>query len=324
MNKKIIAVVFALIVIIAAVAVVWQFNSGGGDEDEGEKTISVVDYFGRTVTFDKSPERIIALGSSFVETLIYLDCFDNIICTNENTVSRLSPLYPDISSVDTVASMNPSTTSTIEYCVEHGIELAVVWGYSSYQEGINLMESSGINVIALNPKSLDDVYSAISLLGTVMDKEEKATSVVQDMKDTISDIEQKAKDIAGNAYGEYRRVYIELDSSSSGSYSSTSPCSESITATMLNILGVDYIGKSTSGTSKYFQDEEIIAYAPDYMVYMGPRDQSEYDILREGKIGPNASGWSNENTTVVIYDSESNVGFNGNWASATPSVVEGL
>ena len=41
-------------------------------------------------------------------------------------------------------------------------------------------------------------------------------------------------------------------------------------------------------------------------------------------LDPESKGWGNPDTVLSIYTSESEPGFNGNWASATPSLVDGL
>ena len=316
MNKKLIAVAIAIIIIVAAVAVVWHYTSA--NDDDTEWAFIIEDDLGRKVPFEKSPERVMSLGSSFTESMIYLDCLENIACVDKGSVTRLQSIYPEVADIDRVESGKPNT-NTIDYCVTHGIDLVIVWGY--YPDQIAQLESAGITVIGLYPKTIEDVQHVIALLGTIMSKEEKAESILSTMDTKISYITQNAKEKAGEQYGSYSRVYIELDTLSSGNYNS--PNSNSITGTMLDILGVDYIGKNADKT-QYYQTESIIEYAPDYLIFMGPRNQSELDILRNGMLDPESNGWGNPDTVLSIYTSESEPGFNGNWASATPSLIDGL
>lgn len=316
MNKKIIAVVLALIVVLAAVVVVWQYTSGDDKSAEGTK---YVDDLGRTVTIEKTPENVLCLGSSFTESMIYLDCFDNIAGVDKGSITRLQSLHPEVSKLMTIDSGKPSV-NTVEFCVKYNIDLVLVWGY--YADGIKLLEDAGIDAIALNPKTIEDVESVITLLGSIMDKEEKSKSIVLDMNNKINEITSKAKEKAGDNYGSYSKVYVELDTLYSGNYGS--PNTDSITGSMLEILGVGYLGKGAAKTQAY-QTESIIAYAPDYLIFMGPRAQSESEILRNNTIGPDAPGWGNPNTEVSIYTTTSSEpGFNGTWASATPSLIDGL
>lgn len=316
MNKKIIAVVLALIVVLAAVVVVWQYTSGDDKSTEGPE---YVDYLGRTVTIEKTPERVLCLGSSFTESMIYLDCFDNIAGVDKGSITRLQSLHPEVSDLMTIDSGKP-TSNTVEFCIKYNIDLVLAWGY--YPDGIKLLEDAGIDAIALYPKTIEDVESVITLLGSIMDKEEKSKNIVLDMNNKINEITSKAKEKAGDKYGSYSKVYVELDTLYSGNYGS--PNTDSITGSMLEILGVGYLGKGAAKTQAY-QTESIIAYAPDYMVFMGPRTQSESEILRNNTIGPDAPGWGNPNTEISIYTTTSSEpGFNGTWASATPSLIDGL
>lgn len=317
MNKKIIAVVLALIVVLAAVVVVWQYTSG--DDDKSAEGTEYVDYLGRTVTIEKTPEKVLCLGSSFTESMIYLDCFDSIEGVDKGSITRLQSLHPEVSKLKTIDSGKPNI-NTVEFCIKYNVDLVLVWGY--YPNDIKLLEDAGIDTIALYPKTIEDVENVITLLGSIMDKEDKAESIVLEMNNKIGEITSKAKEKAGDKYGSYSKVYVELDTLSSGNYGS--PNTDSITGSMLEILGVDYLGKGAAKTQAY-QTESIIAYAPDYMIFMGPRAQSESDILRNNTIGPDAPGWGNPNTEVSIYTTTSSEpGFNGTWASATPSLIDGL
>lgn len=319
MNKKIIAVVLALIVVLAAVVVVWQYTSGDDKSAEGTE---YVDDLGRTVTIEKTPERVLCLGSSFTESMIYLDCFDRIAGVDKSSVTRLQTLHPEVVNLDTIDALKPDT-NTVEYCINHNVDFVIAWAYGTYSDGIKLLENAGIDVIGLNPSKMDDVSRIITLLGDIMDKKEKAQSIVNDMENRIETIKTGAMEKAGDSYGSYAKVYVELDTLSKNSGDYASPNSSSITGSMLDILGVDYIGKDASKTQRY-QTESIIAYAPDYMVFMGPRNQPESEILRNNTIGPDAPGWSNPNTVISMYTADGEPGFNGTWASATPSLIDGL
>lgn len=320
MNKKIIAVVLALIVVLAAVVVVWQYTSG--DDDKPAEGTRYVDDLGRTVLIEKTPERVLCLGSSFTESMIYLDCLDRIACVDKSSVTRLQTLYPEVMKLDTIDALKPDT-NTVEYCFNNNIDFVIAWAYGSYSDGIKLLEDAGIDVIGLNPSKMDDINRVITLLGDIMGKKEKAQSIVSNMESKIEAIKTGAMEKAGKNYGSYVKVYVELDTLSKNNGDYASPHSGSITGSMLDILGVDYIGKDASKTQRY-QTESIIEYSPDYMVFMGPRNQSESEILRNNTIGPDAPGWSNPNTVVSIYTTNGEPGFNGNWTSATPSLIDGL
>lgn len=317
MNKKLIAVAIAIIIIVAAVAVVWQYTSGDDEKPTGKIVIN--DYLGRTVSFDETPERVMCLGSSFVESMILLDCFDNIACIDKGSVTRLQSLYPEVSDLKIINSGMPGT-ATVELCYELGIDLVIAWGY--YESGIRQLETAGIKVIGLYPQTINDVQEVTTLFGKIMAKEEKAKTLVDDMNNTLNRIEASAKEKAGADYGTYCDVYVELDTLYKGEYKS--PCSDSITGELLNLLGVNYIFKNETGGSKYCQTEEILKYSPDYMIFMGPRDQPESEILRNNTIGVNAPGWTNPDTVMSVYTTTSESGFNGTWSSASPSLSNGL
>ena len=178
MNKKIIAVVVALTVVLAAVVVVWQYTSG--DDDKPAEGTRYVDDLGRTVLIEKTPERVLCLGSSFTESMIYLDCLDRIACVDKSSVTRLQTLYPEVMKLDTIDALKPDT-NTVEYCFNNNIDFVIAWAYGSYSDGIKLLEDAGIDVIGLNPSKMDDINRVITLLGDIMGKKEKAQSIASNM-----------------------------------------------------------------------------------------------------------------------------------------------
>lgn len=315
MNKLIVGIVVAILAIAGAATAIYWF---AGDDDEGESTgdITVVDHSGRTVTFEGSPTRIMAMGSSFIETLIYLDCMDEIAVINESSIPRLEYEYPDLGKKDSIKSAsNASAQDNAEFAVSRGVDCVIMWGYSSEAMYVN----AGLTVLKLYPKDMDSIKDTISILGIVMGKESAAEDLNDKINSTIEDIRNLAQTAAGPSYGSYKRVYMELDTVSEVAYKS--PTGNSITGTLLNILGVDYMNKEgTSVGSLPVDTESILAYNPDYMIFMGPRDDG--NELRGGDIDGTKFGGGEP--VIDIYNKDTNKCFNGNWASATPSVIKGL
>jgi ABC-type Fe3+-hydroxamate transport system substrate-binding protein len=298
----------ALVVSVGVGAYLLLDNNDNRPGDVGD--IIVTDNRGVEVTFTESPKRVMSLGSSFTDTLVTLGCIDQVFAVDQSSVTRLTGTeYAGLSDKQRLTSGAPST-STAEYALLYGIDCVIVWNFPSYSDGIKALEDAGVKVLALYPTDVGSVKEVIRVIGTVMGKSDVASALIEDIDRTIDDITELAKAKAGGAYGDYKRVYVELDTATR-----TSPGSGTITGSMLDLLGVNYIRKGTTGSANY-GSEAINVFNPDIIVFMGPI-ASGYDVLRSGTI--NTSG-----VVVDIYDNTTGEGFNGNWASATPSFIKGL
>jgi ABC-type Fe3+-hydroxamate transport system substrate-binding protein len=323
--SKLIVIAIAALVVGGAVAVtLWDFDGDGDNDGGGDKKnrpdgktngdIVITDDRGKNIVFKEPPKRIMALGSSFTDTLVMLGCMDQIYAVDQSSVSRLSEY--NLSGKEALSTGAPSTTMA-EWAAVRGVDCVIVWNFQTYAAGIDAIESAKVNVVALYPRDVESVKTVISVIGKMMGKDAEASDLIGYIDSTMNDISKLSKDKAGDGYGLYKNVYIELDTVSSGAYNSASPGTTSITASMLDILGVNYISKHMSATgSKSYSVEDITVFSPDIMIFMGPRNQTDNEILRNGDIKLVSD------TDIHIYrDGE---GFNGNWASATPSFIKGL
>ena len=65
--------------------------------------------------------------------------------------------------------------------------------YGNGREVIDVLKNYGIKVIALNPKSLEDVMRDIEIIGKVVGEEENATKLINWMESEIEKIREKTK-----------------------------------------------------------------------------------------------------------------------------------
>ena len=306
-SVKIVAIAVSVLVVegTAAALVFWPSD----DDGPGEGRIVVTDDRGKTITFENPPERIMSLGSSFTDTLAMLGCMDNIFAVDQSSVNRLGSEYPELSSKEILPGKPDA--STADLALQYGIDCIIVWNFSTYAEGMDVIEGIGIKVIALYPTDIGSVKTVISTLGKLMDKDVTASELVDDIDTTIENIAALATAKAGASYGDYKRVYIELDSATY----MTSPPKGSIKGSMLDILGVNYIGRSETTPIVYDIEDIKLVFQPDIVIFMGPVNETSEKMKRIDDL--NIPG-----AIVDVYHDGN--GFNGNWASATPSFIKGL
>lgn len=142
----------------------------------------ITDQLGRTVALDKSPQRIISLAPSNTEILFALGLADRVVAVTDYCN------YPP--EAEGKASIGGFSTPNIEEIVVLSPDL--ILATSMHEDKIiPQLESKGLIVVALNPETVDEVISAITLVGQVTGTEEKAASLLSDMRSRIKAVTDK-------------------------------------------------------------------------------------------------------------------------------------
>ena len=147
---------------------------------------NVVDGLGRQVTVNAIPQRIVSLAPSNTEILFALDLGDNVVGVTEYcnypAAAQNKPKVGGFSTVDLekVVSLNPDLVLATR---RHAKTV------------IPALEKLGITVVALNPGSLDDVLSSITLVGRITGQAQRASDLVQEMAGRITQITGKTQDL---------------------------------------------------------------------------------------------------------------------------------
>jgi iron complex transport system substrate-binding protein len=149
---------------------------------------TITDQLGRTVTLKtNSPQRIISLAPSNTEILFALGLGDRIVgVTDYCNYPPEATTKPSIGGYNTpnieqVIAMNPDLVLATEI---HQVDL------------IPQLESRGLTVIGLNPKNIDDVLTAITLVGKATGQEKEAASLVADMQKRIKAVIDKTSKLS--------------------------------------------------------------------------------------------------------------------------------
>jgi len=313
MATKLVVFVVAALVVSVGVGAFFLINNSDGPDTEGD--ITVVDDRGKSVTFSESPKRIVSLGSSFTDTLVMLGCMEQIFAVDQSSITRLVGSgieYDGLSSKIAMTSGNPA--NSLEDIQIYNADCVIVWNFSMYGAGITALEDAKVKVLALYPSDIGSVKNVIEIIGKVMGKSDEASALIDEINSTMENITELAKTKAGASYGNYKRLYVELDT-----VSHTSPGTATITGSMLDMLGVNYLAKWKGSTgSLFYNPDDIWTFNPEIMIFMGPV-AAGYDVLRTGSGTISVTG-----ALIDIYNNSTGDGFNGNWASATPSFIKGL
>ncbi len=159
--------------------------------------ITVIDDAGRSVTFDRPPQRIISLSPGHTETLYALGVGDHVVLTD--TYSDYPPENKPKAKLNTFPKPN------VEEIVSLKPDLVVVLVEGN--EFIQQMDAQHIKVLKIFPKTFDDTLRDIDLLGKVTGTEPRAQQITANMRERAAAIIEKTKNAPRP------RVLYELDAS---------------------------------------------------------------------------------------------------------------
>jgi len=146
----------------------------------------ITDQLGRAVTINAIPQRIVSLAPSNTEILFALGLGDRIVGVTDYCT------YPP--EAKKKPSIGGFSTPNIEEVIAKNPDL-ILAGDIHKDKVIPQLESKGLTVIALNPKTIDEVLAAITLVGKVTGAEKEAASLVTDMKGRIKAITDKTDNL---------------------------------------------------------------------------------------------------------------------------------
>jgi len=150
--------------------------------------IEITDSLGRVTPLDEVPQRLISLAPSNTEILFALGLGDKVVGVtsycNYPAEAEEKPQVGGFSTVD------------LEKVVAQDPDLILAANIHE-EEVIPQLESRGLNVISLTPKTAEDVIQAIEAIGQITGTEPEATSIVDEMNNrlnTIADLVKKMSD----------------------------------------------------------------------------------------------------------------------------------
>jgi iron complex transport system substrate-binding protein len=209
--------------------------------------LTVIDDAGRSVTLDRPPKRIMSLTPSNTEILFALGAEDRIVA-----VDRWSDFPTAAKAKPRVTPFNPS----LEQIVSFGPDLIL----STYggAEPLLPLERYGIKVIIFAPRTLDDLYRNILVIGRIVDTEVRAEDLVNAMRQRVAAVVAKVGDAPRP------KVFIELDGSDPGRPFTAGP--GSFIDVLIRLAGGINVAAGSQTAWPQFSLEELIRADPDLII----------------------------------------------------------
>jgi len=148
--------------------------------------ITITDDLGREVIIEEVPQRIISLSPSNTEILFALGLGDKVVGVTDVCNYPLEAKEKE----KIGGYSNPSLEKIID--LKPDLILAV---FGNPGKLINQLQNLKLTVVGLNPKTIEDVFGSIELVGKITDEEEKASELVKNLRERMGRVTFMTKNL---------------------------------------------------------------------------------------------------------------------------------
>lgn len=239
-----------------------------------------VENYGRTVTVDKRPEKVLTLGPNCTELFAALGLSDLVVGRSLVNHSR-GPLPEYEAAVNAIPELNHAS-ATREAVLSSGADFIYALDWEISEEGCNIEEAEqyGMTVYVNSATTLEQQYQEILDLGLIFGVEDKAEAFVEDQKSRIAAVQEKVKD------REPLKVLV-YDSGNDGVFTCSGSNFESL---LIGLAGgenlFDDLSEKQWVTVSY---EEVLAREPDIILIHDYDSPSVEEKIAEIKANPTLS-----------------------------------
>ena len=261
--------------------------------------LTVFDDAGRSVVFNGPPQRIMALAPSNTEIVFALGAEDRVVA-----VDQWSDYPPAAKAKPKISPLNPSLEQIVR------LRPDLILSAHGGAEPLLPLERQGIRVMILAPRTLDDVYRNILLIGRIVAAEERAERLVRAMRQRVAAVLARVRDAP------QPKVFIELDGIDPSRPFTAGP--GSFIDLLIRLAGGANVAAPSRTAWPQFSLEELMRADPD-MIILG--DALVPMSPQTPEMVARRSGWNRLRAVRLgaIYPIETEV-----VSRPGPRIVEGL
>ena len=221
------------------------------------------DMTGREITFTAPAERIVVLMPADAEILVSIGAADRIVgigayCATPEELTVM-PMLAETPVVNSGYDLN------IEQILALEPDLIVMTTMGQTEEQVNQLEGNGAKVVVTNAQSLEDIYTDILLLGKLTGKDAEAAQKVQEMRDAIAELGEKAGETGMTVYIEESPLQWGLWTAGKGTFLND----------IAELVGLQNIFADLEGHNAVSEDA-VILRSPDIILTTTQYDGSVY------------------------------------------------
>ena len=268
--KKTLAILIAALMLLAI---------GCGKKDEpassADASFTVTDLAGREVKFEKPVEKAVALTASDCEIIFAIGAEEALVGRGEYCD------YP--AEVMDIPALTSGANTNVEQILALEPEVVFLSMMAQTPEQVDQLEKAGVRVVVSDAQDIAGTYTAISLIGQVMGKQENAQKIIDSMKATFDEIQANALDGTKTVYFEVSPLQWGLWTAGTGTFMNE----------VAQMMGLKNCFDDVEGWAA-ISEEQVLERNPDYIMtitmYFGEGPTPEEEIMSR-------PGW--ENVTAV-------------------------
>ncbi len=202
MNKIYAAIAAVIAIALIASGVFLYLNYQNQSESDLSALENLVDDMGYVTSLTTVPSRIVSLAPSTTEILFALALDDKVVALTD--YCNYPHNFTAWIEAGNITSVGDFSNPNMEVIVSVNPDLILATG-GVQAETVVTMRDLGYKVLVLDPPSVDGVFKDIELVGNATGKGSYARSLVDSLKNRMSDVEQKVANAASKP-----KVYYEV------------------------------------------------------------------------------------------------------------------
>ena len=227
--------------------------------------IDVADMTGREIKLEAAATRIVALSAADCEILYAIGAGDLLVGRGEFCD------YP--SEVLEVSAVQSGMETNIEQIIALAPQVLIMSKMAQTKEQISQLEAAGIQCVVSDAQNIENVYTAIEMLGVITGRVESATELASNMRTTLDTLIAQSGELQGKS------VYFEVSPLQYGLWTAGKGTFMDEVATM---LGLTNVFADMTGWAEV-SEEQVLQANPDVIVtiamYFGEGQTPVEEIL---------------------------------------------
>ena len=172
-----------------------------------------------------------------------------------------------------VPAVQSGVNTNLEQIIELEPQVLLMSTMAQSEEQVEALEAAGIKVVVSDAMDIEGVYTAISMIGDLMAKEEEAAAVISSMENTFTEVSAMAEDLGD------KTVYFEVSPLEYGLWTAGSG---TFMDEVANMIGLKNCFADIEGWGE-ISEEQVLERNPDYIVtiamYFGEGPEPIDEIL---------------------------------------------
>ena len=211
------------------------------------ESLTVTDMMGREITLEGPAARIVALTASDVEIIYALGAGDLLVGRGEYCDYPAEVLDKPV--------VKSGAETNLEEILALEPDVVIMATMAQTEDQVKALDEAGVKVIVSDAQNLEGVYTAITLIGQVVGKNDEAAALVKEMQDTFDGIKAKAADSGKTIYFEVSPLQWGLWAAGAGTFMDE----------LANLCGLTNAFADVDGWGAV-SEEQVFEKDPDYIV----------------------------------------------------------